>query len=68
MTLVRTLISLLLVAVAVLSVFGIVWWSNPPEKLAGYETGGQVILAVLVACAAFGLWCLWAPERDAHAN
>jgi hypothetical protein len=65
MNTVRTLISVLIVAIAVLSILGIFWWNSPPEPVASYATGGQVILGILVASSVLGLWRLWAPS-DVH--
>ena len=66
MILIRSLISSLIVAVIVLSGFGLAWWAEPPEKLAGYATGGQVILAILIVTGFVGLWRLWTPAKTAQ--
>ena len=59
MNIIRSLISALIVVVVALGVYGLVWWGNPPEKLAPYATGGRVILAILIASGVGGLWRLW---------
>lgn len=66
MNIIRSLISLLIVALIVISLFGIAWWQSPPEKLASYTRGGQVILGALATAGAFGLWRLWAPPKPSQ--
>ena len=66
MNLIRSSISLLLVAVVVLSGFGILWWNHPPEPLQGYANGGRLILGVLIASALIGLKVLWTPPDRAR--
>ncbi len=61
MNIIRSLISVLILTLIVISVLGFVWWQDPPEKLAGYSLGGQAILAVLVLSGSVGLWRLWSP-------
>jgi hypothetical protein len=59
MLLVKSLITLMLVWISALSVFGFAWWGHPPEKLASYQDGGRVILVLLVAGCVVGLVRLW---------
>jgi len=59
MLLVKTLISALILWICVLAAYGIAWWGSPPEKLASYETGGKVILVVLIVGSLAGLVRLW---------
>jgi len=56
---IRGLISLLIVALAVISGLGVLWWQAPPEKLLGYTNGGLVILGALIAASVAGLVVLW---------
>lgn len=56
---IRGLISLLIVALAIISGLGVMWWQSPPEKLLGYTTGGLVILAALILSSVAGLIVLW---------
>ncbi len=64
--LIRVAISSLIVVVAVLSALGLAWWTSPPEPLSTYTGGGQVILTIVLAASALGLWTLWRPARDAR--
>lgn len=61
MNIIRSLISLLIVALIVVSVYGIGWWSAPPDKLANYAMGGRVILGAMVLVGVLGLFRLWMP-------
>jgi len=63
----RSAISLLILTIAGLSAAGMLWWRQPPEKLASYESGGQVILGLLIVAALAGLWFLWSPDEKKHA-
>lgn len=63
MNVVRLLITLLLVAIIVLSALGVGWWGDPPKPLEGYTVGGKVILVLLILGAGAGLFRLWKPER-----
>ena len=65
MNTVKLLISALLVAIGILSVFGFVWWGHPPEKLAASANGGRLILSLVVIASSVGLWRLWKPEPQA---
>jgi len=57
----------LLVTVAALSIFGFLWWGQPPDKIADYATGGRVILVLGFAASLFGLWRLWStPLREEY--
>jgi hypothetical protein len=65
---IQALISIFILAVAAFSFMGILWWNHPPEKLAHYSGGGKVILGVLIAGCAVGLWRLWAPAKSNHSH
>jgi|GEM_PF-4974707 len=64
MLIVRSLISLLIVTIVVLSGFGLVWWNEPPAQLAHYENGGKVILGLLILASLVGLGRLWTPPKE----
>lgn len=68
MNVIRSLITVLILTLVVLSALGIVWWGDPPEKLSGYADGGRVILTILIAAGLFGVWRLWAPVRSSRAG
>ena len=59
----RVLISILVVVLALLSGFGMVWWKQPPDPIAHYQHGGEFILGLLIASSAVGLWVLWRDPR-----
>jgi len=56
---IRSLITLLIVALASLSVLGLAWWQAPPDPLVHYSIGGFAILGLLLVASAAGLWVLW---------
>ena len=69
MNYVRSFISLLIVALVVIAVYGVFWWENPPAPIASYGMGARVILAALVASGLFGLWQLWTtPAPSGHSG
>ena len=59
MLLIKGLISVLILWICILAGYGIAWWDSPPEKLASYQTGGKVILVVLIVGSLGGLLRLW---------
>lgn len=59
MLLIKSLITFLIVWIAVLAAAGFHWWGNPPEKLASSQNGGKLILVVLIAGCVLGLVRLW---------
>ncbi|MEZ6015985.1 MAG: hypothetical protein R3F49_12775 [Planctomycetota bacterium] len=61
MNVIRTLLSLLIICLVVISLLGIAWWQDPPAKLASYATGGQFALGALTIAGLAGVWQLWAP-------
>ncbi len=68
MNLIRSLITVLIVALVVIAVLGISWWEAPPDKLAHYTSAGKFILGILAACGAASLWFLWRPPAPARAR
>lgn len=62
MRILKTFLTLLLVSISVLAVFGISWWTAPPEKLAAGALGAQVILGLTILGSGAGVWRLWTPE------
>lgn len=62
MKLFKSILTLLLAALAILAVFGFGWWSHPPEKLAEYAGGGRLILGLTVLASVIGVWSLWAAK------
>jgi len=59
----RSIISLLVTVLVVLSALGMVWWKQPPDKLSSYEQGGKLILGLLIVSGIAGLWVLWSPTK-----
>ncbi|MEZ5979681.1 MAG: hypothetical protein R3F34_15890 [Planctomycetota bacterium] len=64
MNLIRSLISILIVAIVVVSGYGIAWWSSPPAPLADSADGGRLILGLLMAASLLGLVRLWMPPKE----
>jgi hypothetical protein len=60
-TLVRSVGTLLMGAVLVLSIWGIVWATKSPNPQAPF---GQAILALGALAAAGGVWVLWSAPRS----
>ena len=48
MNYIRTFISLLIVALIIIAIYGMFWWETPPAPIADYELGARIILAALV--------------------
>jgi hypothetical protein len=67
MNVIRSLMSLLMLALIVISVLGVLWWEAPPDQLAHYTTGGKLTLGVLAVVGVLGIWRLWAPPKSTDA-
>ncbi|QDV04645.1 hypothetical protein Poly30_01360 [Planctomycetes bacterium Poly30] len=65
MNYVRSFISLLIALLVIISVYGVLWWENPPAPIANYEFGARVILGALVTSGLVGLWQLWSAPTPA---
>jgi len=65
MNYIRSFITVLIVALVVISIYGVLWWENPPAPIADYQLGAKVILAALVTSGIFGIWQLWTAPTPA---
>jgi hypothetical protein len=67
MKILKSILSVFLIVLCVLSVLGFVWWGHPPDPLAASATGGRFILVLTLVGCLVGLWRLWAKDKASTA-
>ncbi|MEZ6002859.1 MAG: hypothetical protein R3F17_04955 [Planctomycetota bacterium] len=65
MNIIRSLITLLILALVIIATLGVFWWETPPAPIANYQLGAKIILGALAASGLFGIWKLWTAPTPA---